>query len=128
MELGPFIDGVAWQLAVMVAGLLVTLLFSSQIVRKFASLPAKSSAASERKSPGWVIGKCENILAYWFVVSGALEGLAIVFAAKALVRSDRGREDETMANWYLTGTLVNLVWSMAVAVCVRVLVFGWRVE
>lgn len=61
--------------------------------------------------PGRIIGKCENIITVTCVLAGELTGLAIIFAAKSLVRnSGENRKDD----YYLCGTLVNLVWGLSV--------------
>ena len=69
--------------------------------------------------PGIIIGKCENIITVTCVLADNLTGLAIIFAAKSLVRdsSDSKRDD-----YYLCGTLVNLVWGLLVGFLAKALV------
>lgn len=69
--------------------------------------------------PGMIIGKCENIITVTCVLANNLTGLAIIFAAKSLVRdsSDNRRDD-----YYLCGTLVNLVWGLLVGFLAKALV------
>ncbi len=53
----------------------------------------------------FVVGKCENILILTFMLLGAYTALALVFAAKAIVR----REDmRTNSLYFLAGTMVQV--------------------
>ncbi|MFC3958524.1 hypothetical protein [Halovivax cerinus] len=67
---------------------------------------------------GTIVGKTENILLLTFVLAGAYAALAIVFAAKSIVRSDDMKNNSL---FYLAGTLVNVTYSLVVGVVVRVL-------
>jgi hypothetical protein len=56
---------------------------------------------------GQIIGKCENVLVLSFVLANAYTALAVVFAAKSIVR----REDMVKnSKYYLAGTLVNFTY------------------
>lgn len=123
---------------VIVAGYAVALGGSSWVVRCFvappkppappvqdplllAAAPDAQQSIRERQRIGNIIGKCENIIILTFVLAKAETGLALIFAAKALVR----REDiEHDPGYFLGGTLVNFVWSLLVAMAVRVLIAG----
>ncbi|SEW18663.1 hypothetical protein [Halobacterium jilantaiense] len=62
-----------------------------------------------RRDTGTVIGKLENVLVLTLIFAGAYTALAVLFAAKSLVRiEDTGTEDST---YYLTGTLANFTWA-----------------
>jgi len=63
-----------------------------------------------------VIGKCENILALSFILAGEATGLALIFAAKSIVRKE---EIQKNPSYYLGGTLVNLVWSVLMGFAIR---------
>lgn len=78
------------------------------------------SIGSEVKDTGFVIGKAENVLVYVLIFAGAYTALALVFAAKSLVR----REDITSGDttYYLAGTMVNFTYSVVFAQAVAVLV------
>lgn len=73
----------------------------------------KQSLDQNQRDTGRLIGKCENVLVYMFVVLGAYTALGLVFAAKSLVRKEDIDSDDT--SYYLTGTLVNFTYSIAVA-------------
>lgn len=113
------VDGV-----VVVGGLLALVVTSGYVVRASLSyaLGSDYSAAlgSEVKDTGFVIGKAENVLVYVLILAGAYTALAVIFAAKSLVR----REDITSGDttYYLAGTMVNFTYSVAFAQVVAVLV------
>lgn len=64
---------------------------------------------------GVVSGKCENALVLTFVLLEAYTGLAIIFAAKNIVRSE---DIENNTQYYLGGTLVNFTYSVLVGAIV----------
>lgn len=67
---------------------------------------------------GTVIGKCENVLILTFMVVGAYTALAVIFAAKSIVRKD---DMQNNSRYYLGGTLTNVTYSVAVGLGVYVL-------
>lgn len=107
-----------------IGGLLVLTATSGYVVR--ASLRRalgpdyEESIGSEVRDTGFVIGKAENVLVYVLILAGAYTALALVFAAKSLVR----REDITSGDttYYLAGTMVNFTYSVVFAQAVAVLV------
>ncbi len=107
---------------VVVPGYAMTLGLSGVLVRTFCRRPPPATPAAETApprphfDPSAVIGKCENILALTFILAGEATGLALIFAAKSLVRSEKIRED---AGYYLGGTLVNLTWSVLMGYAIR---------
>jgi hypothetical protein len=71
----------------------------------------------EERNPGRVIGKLENILVLVFVAAGEFTALAIIFAAKGIVRTPKGAGD---ASYYILGTLANFTWAVLIAGTARV--------
>lgn len=111
--------------AIILAAYVVTLALSGRIVR-FIVLPRNVSnppadPVGPRFSPSTVIGKCENLLTVTFVLAAQDTGLALIFAAKALVRA---KDIEKNPGFYLGGMLVNLVWGLFVATVARWLIAG----
>lgn len=117
------------QAALVFAAYAITLALSGVLVRFFvlprgarASWPPKDQEPPPggwpRFDPSAVIGKCENLITVTLVLSGNEAGLALIFAAKSLVRSDAIKRNP---GYYLGGTLVNLVWGLLVASIARVL-------
>ena len=111
------------EIGIVLAGYLVTLLLSGVIVRYFTPPPPKAEEA-ERPGPkgrfdaSVVIGKCENILVVTLVLAGEVTGLALLFAAKSLVRKEDIRKN---SQFYLGGMLVNLTWSLGMGYLTRYL-------
>lgn len=81
----------------------------------------ESNSGDERVSErerdvGQVVGKCENVLVLSFVLASAYTALAVVFAAKSIVR----REDMVKnSKYYLAGTLVNFTYSILFALALK---------
>lgn len=112
------------QVLVVLVAYLLALAGSGPVVRYFVlprDAPPLSRPPGLRFDPSAVIGKCENFLTVTFMLMNAPEGIAIIFTAKSIVRSDKIREN---AGFYLGGTLVNLVWSLAVAGTAKLLIAG----
>lgn len=72
----------------------------------------KDSIDKSQQDTGRIIGKCENVLVYTFVLLGAYTALGLIFAAKSLVRKEDIDSDDT--SYYLTGTLINFTYSIVV--------------
>lgn len=107
---------------VTIGGLLLLAATSGIVVRASLSYALGSdyddSIGSEVKDTGFVIGKAENVLVYVLILAGAYTALALIFAAKSLVR----REDITSGDttYYLAGTMVNFTYSVVFAQAVAV--------
>jgi hypothetical protein len=111
----------AADLAVVLAGYAGLLATSGAVVTNTLDyVPDAGEAVSSReRDVGVLVGKCENVLALTFVLAGAYTALAVVFAAKGIVRKD---DIEKNTLFYLAGTLVNLTYSVLVGVLVAVAV------
>jgi len=125
MTIEPLVTDLWARAAVIFAAYALTLGLSGVLVR-FIVLPRGMKAPKPppdgpRFDTSTVIGKCENIIAVTFVLLGQETGLALIFAAKSLVRSDQIKENP---GFFLGGTLVNLVWALIVAVSARAIAFG----
>ncbi len=71
-----------------------------------------------RRGTGALIGKCENIIVFVFVLLNQHTAWAILFTAKALVRKEDIRKDSL---YFLAGMLVNVTYSLVVAVLVQLI-------
>lgn len=131
--LPPLVTSSGRKVLIIVLAYAITLALSTRVVALFVSPPAPSPdetaptpedrehATEERRHLGNVIGKCENVIIVTFILARAETGLALIFAAKALVR----RQDiERDPGYFLGGTLINFVWSLAVAMIARLLIAG----
>ncbi|MFQ5456768.1 MAG: hypothetical protein ACE5EA_11330 [Nitrospirota bacterium] len=98
------------------------------IVRYFISVPKIDSSVEhsgevEKVSNssydlGGIIGKCENLLTITLILADAYTGLALIFTAKSIVRSENMRKDPF---YYLGGTLVNFSYSLMMGFFIRVI-------
>lgn len=120
------------QLTVLVAGYLLTFALSGLVVRLVLGpfpgppkYPGSSEAAGKRRWPdlGVIIGKCENFLTITLILADQVTGLAVIFAAKSILRAEDMRDNP---RYYLGGTLVNLCFSilMGIVTCRCLAVFN----
>ena len=83
--------------------------------------PPDPSIPRARFDAGFVIGKCENLLILTMTLLGELDGLSLILGAKTIARIDAIKSNPS---YYLGGTLVNLVFSFAMALLIRLLISG----
>lgn len=95
----------------------ITAVALSGFVVRFLLSVAGQQTPEGAEGPGFVIGKLEDLLVVTFVFLGAYTALALVFAAKNIIRHDRDGEHES---YYVLGTLANFTWAFLVAVSARV--------
>ena len=69
---------------------------------------------------GVVVGKCENLLILTFMLLQAYTALGLVFAAKAIVRWEEMKGKKSF--YFLTGTMVNVTYSIIVGFIVKLLI------
>lgn len=65
---------------------------------------------------GMIIGKCENFIIVTFILLNAITGLALIFTAKSLVRSEKMKEK---SEFYLLGTMVNFTFSVLIGILLK---------
>ena len=111
-----------WDLLATLGGCGVLLVTSGLVVNgvlsRISHRPMSEMVDKPKRDTGFVVGKCENILIFVFVVLGAYTALGLVFAAKAVVRVDDARREPM---FYLAGTMVNVTYSILVGLAVKVL-------
>ena len=78
-----------------------------------------ADVTDEQRDIGTIVGKSENVLLLTFVLVGAYTALAVVFAAKSIVRQEDMKNDSL---FYLAGTLVNFTYSVVVGLAVTAVV------
>lgn len=101
------------------AALLLTLSLSGVWVRTLLHLGGQSTPEGA-KGPGMVIGKLENVIVISLVIIEAYTAMALIFAAKGLVRKDTGADHES---YYVLGTLANFTWALGIGLASRYLIF-----
>jgi len=106
---------------IVVLGYLITLATSGVVVHFFIGERKKGHSAEasppiRRGDLGMIIGKCENLLAISFIVAGEFTALALIFAAKSIVRMDAIKDDP---EYYLGGTIVNFTYSVLAGLVIK---------
>ena len=78
--------------AILVGGYLILLgtsgIVVNYILSKISKEPISQKIGKEARDTGFVVGKCENLLILTFMLLDAYTALALVFAAKAIVRKE----------------------------------------
>lgn len=69
-----------------------------------------------RDYTGTIIGKCENILVFVFIIFDQYTALALIFTAKTVVRAESIRADPL---YYLAGTMLNVTYSIIITLVVK---------
>ncbi len=115
-------NSITWiNILVLLIGYLLTLLLSGRLVKKIVSMMTLEGYKKlDRKAidTGTVVGKCENILIITFILVEAYTALALVLAAKSVVRSKAMQETP---EYYLVGTMVNFTFSILMGLLTKIL-------
>lgn len=101
------------EVAIIVAGYFILLGTSGKLVNYILSgiskEPMGQNLSKEVLDTGFVVGKCENLLILTFMLLNAYTALALIFAAKAIVRSEDMRKNSL---FFLSGTMINVTYSV----------------
>jgi hypothetical protein len=105
-------------------GYLVLPLTSGYILRHVLTLispekagDGKFGVSKKALDTGTIVGKCENFLILTFMLLNAYTALALIFAAKTVVRKE---DIKTNTLYYLAGTMVNVTYSILFSVIIKV--------
>lgn len=130
MEL-PLFDDDLHKALVILAGALVTLGGSGRIIAwlfpdALSRATKRDGTTSDPRDPralrdSMIVGKAENLLTLLFVLAGELTGIALLVAAKSLVRKEDIARDP---GYFLGGTLVNLTWGLMMGLALRLVAIG----
>jgi len=110
------------QCVIIVSGYLITMATSGAIVDFLVGIPKPESSNPEKANSktvfaiGTIIGRCENFLTITFILSDAFTGLALIFTAKSIARSENIKKNP---RYYLGGTLVNFSYSVFMGFFIR---------
>lgn len=89
----------------------------NSILMNFSSKQVSQTLTREELDTGFIIGKCENFLILPFMFLDAYTALALIFAAKSIVR----REDMSKNSlFFLAGTMINVTYSIMVGLAVKI--------
>lgn len=83
------------------------------------SVEGRTEPSQRELDVGAIVGKAENVLVYVLVLVDGFTALALIFAAKSIVRREDMKNDSL---FYLAGTLVNFTYSLLVGVLARAVV------
>ena len=103
------------------AGYAATLILSTWVVRlcfRYVDPQIPGKLSGKIVDTGFLIGKCENLLAITLVLAEAYVALGLIFTAKTIVRL---RKMEEFPEYYLTGTLVNFTFSILMGFLLKLL-------
>lgn len=84
----------------------------------YSSVNSGKSTSKGGYEAGAIIGKCENFLIISLILANAFTGLALIFTAKSIVRSEDIKRDP---RYYLGGTLVNFSYSVLMGFLIRII-------
>ena len=96
-------------------GYVFTFLGSTLIVRKTISFLEKKKQKIEIDT-GFIIGICENFIIVTFILIEEITGLALIFAAKTIVRR---KDIERDPRYYLVGTMINFTFSVFMGIMLK---------
>lgn len=106
--------------AIIMAGYLILLGTSGKLVNYILSgiskEPMSQKLSKEVLDTGFVVGKCENLLILSFMLLNAYTALALIFAAKAIVRSEDMRKNSL---FFLSGTMINVTYSVMIGLIIN---------
>jgi hypothetical protein len=89
------------------------------ILSKILNVPLNTKITKEVIDTGFVVGKCENLLILTFMLLGAYTALALIFAAKTIVRSEDMKKNSL---FFLSGTMINVTYSVIIGLIIKALV------
>lgn len=98
---------------IIVGAYAILLITSSLLVRIVYHVVAKKEINKEivkqTRDTGFIIGICENFLILTFILVGEFTALALIFAAKGIIRKEDYHENSL---YYLACTMVNFTYSL----------------
>lgn len=118
------IENLTWmELAIVVAGYCWLLLTSGLVVNASLNMATKEgikkTISKDVLDTGFIVGKCENFLVVTFILLNAYTALAILFAAKTIVRKE---DISSNSLYYLAGTMTNVTYSILVGLIIKILI------
>lgn len=99
-------------LLIFTSGLMV-----NQTVSRIAGESIQKKIGKETRDTGFLIGKCENILILTFMILEAYTAIALVFAAKTIIRSEDIKKNSL---YFLAGTMINVTYSVVLGLILKI--------
>lgn len=91
------------------------------ILSKISDEPFNQKITKEVLDTGFVVGKCENLLILTFMLLDAYTALALIFAAKTIVRGEDMRKNSL---FFLSGTMINVTYSVIIGLIIKVFIYN----
>lgn len=111
------------EIAILAGGYLLLLATSgiavNRILSKISGEPISQKIGKEARDTGFIIGKCENLLILTFMILEAYTALALIFAAKTIVRKEDLNKNSL---FFLAGTMINVTYSIMVGLIIKILI------
>jgi hypothetical protein len=82
-------------------------------------LPPLQGSLESLPSGGRVIGLLERSMVYLFVLTGQMQALGFLLAAKSILRFGEVQADRRAAEYVIIGTLASFAWALGVALLAR---------
>ncbi len=101
---------------IVIAAYIFTWHFSTYLIKRIVGVQKTVHIFVPRD--GYLIGKCENTIIFILVLADAFTGLALIFAAKNLVRKEAIQKN---SGFFLVGTMVNFTVTLTIAFAVKYL-------
>ena len=105
-------------------GCLILLGTSGVVVRGVLNKVSKTKidkmVDKKQMDTGTIVGKCENLLIFIFMILQAYTALGIIFAAKAIVRSEDMKGKNSL--YFLAGTMVNVTYSIIFGFITKIII------
>lgn len=119
------INIIYFKVLIVLAGYIILLTTSGLLVKFILSRVKHEKgikgaiATQEELDVGFIIGKCENILVLSFVLFDAYTALALIFAAKTIIRQNDIKNNSL---YFLAGTMVNVTYSIVIGIIIKGLI------
>lgn len=108
------------KIVIIIAGYLFLIATSGFIIKFILSRAEKGKIAEKKEwDTGFIIGKCENILILTFMLFDAYIALAIIFAAKTIIREEDIKKNSL---YFLAGTMINVTYSIIIGAIIKGLI------
>ncbi|MEA2052242.1 MAG: hypothetical protein U9O90_05410 [Euryarchaeota archaeon] len=105
---------VGYSVLLCTSGILVNYIFST-----ISKEPLSKKIGKEARDTGFVVGKCENLLILTFMLLDAYTALALIFAAKTIVRKEDMSKNTL---FFLAGTMINVTYSIMIGLVIKMLI------
>ena len=91
-----------------------------EVLNKVSKTKIDKMVDKKQMDTGTIVGKCENLLIFIFMILQAYTALGIIFAAKAIVRSEDMKGKKSL--YFLAGIMVNVTYSIVLGLIVKVII------